>query len=79
MPSPVDSALEEPESRLRELKREIKRAGNKRRRQHLKRELHERPEDAPHSEFAFGRVSSAGLNHLDNDATRRKRREFDLN
>ena len=58
---------------LRNLKREVKRAGNKRRRQHLKRELIERPEDAPHSEFEFGRDSSAGFNGMDQDATRRPR------
>jgi hypothetical protein len=39
----------------RKLKRTIKRQGSKRRRQHLKRELVERPEDAPYSEFEFGR------------------------
>ena len=65
----------EDKRRLRELKREIKRAGNKRRRQHLKRELVERPEEAPHSEFDFGRTSSVTLNRLDNDATRRKRQK----
>jgi hypothetical protein len=57
---------------LRKLKREIKKAGNKARRQHLKRELAENPEEAPHSEFDFGRKSSKGLNALDNDATRRR-------
>jgi hypothetical protein len=58
---------------LRKMKREIKKAGNKSRRQHLKRELTENPEEAPHSEFDFGRKSSKGLNALDNDATRRKK------
>jgi hypothetical protein len=56
----------------RKLKRDIKRAGNKRRRRHFKRALAENPEDAPHSEFEFGRDSSAGLNGLDRDATRRR-------
>jgi hypothetical protein len=58
---------------LRKLKRDIKKAGNKSRRQHLKRELAENPEEAPHSEFDFGRKSSQGLNALDNDATRKKK------
>jgi hypothetical protein len=58
--------------RLRKLKRDIKRAGNKRRRQHLKRELVENPEEASHSEFDFGRDSSVGLNRLDEDKTRRR-------
>jgi hypothetical protein len=57
---------------FRKLKRDVKRAGNKRRRRHLKRELTERPEEAPHSEFDFGRTSSAGLNGMDNDATRKR-------
>jgi hypothetical protein len=33
----------------------------------------ENPEDAPHSEFDFGRSSSEGLNGLDRDATRRRK------
>jgi hypothetical protein len=57
---------------LRKLKRDIKRAGSKRRRRHLKRQLAESPEDAPHAEFDFGRASSAGLNAMDRDATRRR-------
>jgi hypothetical protein len=59
---------------LRQLKRDVKRAGNKRRRQHLKRELADNPEEAPYSDFQFGRDSSALLNGLDQDATRRKGR-----
>ena len=55
----------------RQLKRTVKRTGNKRRRQHLKRELAERPEDAPYSEFDFGCDQSANLNGMDRDATRR--------
>lgn len=57
---------------LRKLKRDIKRAGGKRRRQHLKRDLVENPEEAPYSEFDFGRTTSTGLNGLDRDATRRR-------
>jgi hypothetical protein len=58
--------------KYRKLKRDVKRIGNKRRRQHLKRELVENPEEAPHSEFDFGNDSSTGLNGLDNDSTRRR-------
>jgi len=57
---------------LRELKREVKRAGNKRRRQYLKRQLVEEPEEAPYAEFDFGRDSSAGFNAMDHDAKRKK-------
>jgi hypothetical protein len=57
---------------LRNLKRDLKRAGSKRRRRHLKRELVENPEEAPHTEFRFGRDSSAAFNGMDKDATRRR-------
>jgi hypothetical protein len=59
----------------RKLKRDVKRAGNKRRRQHLKRDLADNPEEAPYSTFDFGSDSSAGLNGLDNDATRRRKKD----
>jgi len=58
---------------LRQLKREIKKAGNKRRRQYLKRDLERNPEEAAHSEYDFGNLSSETLNRLDQDATRRKK------
>jgi hypothetical protein len=60
---------------FRKLKRDIKRAGNKRRRQHFKRELVDDPENAPFTEFDFGRDSSAVLNGMDQDATRWRRAE----
>ena len=58
--------------RLRKLKRDLKRAGNKSRRQFLKRTLSEDHEEAPYAEYDFGRQSSAGLNGLDKDPTRKK-------
>jgi hypothetical protein len=64
--------MDQDKRQFRKLKRDVKRAGNKRRRQYLKRELAEKPEEAPHSEFDFGRDSSAALNGMDNDATRRR-------
>jgi hypothetical protein len=64
----------EPEKRqLRKLKRDIKRAGGKRRRQALKRDLADNPEEAHSTEFEFGRDSSTGLNGLDKDPTRRRK------
>lgn len=57
---------------LRKLKRDVKKAGGKRRRQHLKRQLAENPEEAPFAEFDFGDDSSAGFNGMDQDATRRR-------
>lgn len=58
--------------RQRELKRQIKQAGNRRRRQLLKRQLRERPDEAPFEELPLGRYSSAYLNGLDQDKTRRR-------
>jgi len=57
---------------MRKLKRDIKRAGNKRRRQALKRQLRDNPADAPYDELEFGRDSSAGFNGMDQDATRQR-------
>ncbi len=51
---------------LRQLKREIKQAGNQRVRRQLKRALAENPEDAPHAtEPDYGRFRSEPLNGLD--------------
>ena len=61
--------------RLRKLKRDIKRAGNRKRRQHLKRTLSDSPESAADVAFEFGRDSSQFLNGNDRDATRRAREE----
>jgi hypothetical protein len=58
--------------RHRQLKRDLKKAGNRKRRQHLKRDLERNPEEAAHTEFDFGRDSSAGLNGIDQDATRQR-------
>ena len=57
---------------LRKLKRDVKRAGNKRKRAHLKRELRDNPEEAPFTTFDYGDTSSQTLNGLDEDATRRR-------
>jgi hypothetical protein len=58
--------------RHREHKRDLKKAGNRKRRQHLKRQLTDNPEEAARAEFDFGRDSSAGLNGIDRDGTRRR-------
>lgn len=57
---------------LRKLKRVIKKAGSKHRRRDLKRQLRDDPEEAAFHEENFGRNRSAGLNALDNDATRHR-------
>lgn len=56
------------------LKREIKRAGNKHRRQQLKRSLVENPEEAAHAEPSVGRYRSADLNGQDRDVSRSRDR-----
>jgi hypothetical protein len=49
----------------RELKRNIKKTGNRKRRQFLKRALAEHPDDAHEDAYDFGRDSSALLNGVD--------------
>ncbi len=56
----------------RELKREIKRAGKRKMRRRLQRALTDDPEGAADVEFDYGRNSSATLNGIDQDATRRR-------
>jgi hypothetical protein len=57
---------------LRQQKRAIKRAGSQRRRRLLKQELRDDPEGAPTTGFDFGRLSSAPMNGMDRDSTRRR-------
>ena len=64
--------MEQDKRFYRNRKRELKRAGGKRRRRHLQRDLRDNPEEAHQSEFRFGRDSSAALNGLDQDRTRKR-------
>lgn len=59
-------------SKLRALKRAIKKRGNRHRRQELKRGLAENPDEAAEATDSFGRHSSARMNGLDRDSTRRR-------
>ncbi len=61
--------------RLRDLKRAVKKRGNKHRRQELKKTLSENPEEAAHAEENLGRFRSDALNGMDRDATRRRKDE----
>ena len=63
--------------KLRELKRVLKKRGTKHRRQELKKNLAENPEEAAHAEENLGRYRSDQLNGLDRDSdtTRRKKEE----
>jgi hypothetical protein len=68
----------DPEKRkLRELKRALKKRGNKHRRAQLKRDLAENPDEAAHSEEKLGRFRSDTLNGLDKDSTRKKASDGD--
>jgi hypothetical protein len=60
---------------LRDLKRALKKRGNKHRRAELKRNLANNPEEAAHAEEDLGRYRSDTLNKLDNDSTRKKKDE----
>lgn len=60
---------------LRETKRELKRAGHKKVRARARHLLESSPEDAHLAEVHFGRYSTAHLNGIDQDATRRTRRQ----
>ena len=64
--------MDQDQRQFRQLKRDLKRAGNRKRRRHFQRELLENPEDARRSDFDFGRHGTAGLNGNDRDATRRR-------
>jgi hypothetical protein len=64
----------EPDKRAqRNLKRVLKHKGGKRRRAAGKRALADDPEAAARDDFDFGRTSSAALNGLDDDRTRRRK------
>lgn len=67
--------MDQDKRRLRQLKRDIKRAGKKRRRHQLKRELVDKPEEAHWSEEKLGRFRSADFNGMDNDVSRRRSTE----
>jgi hypothetical protein len=64
--------MDQDKRRYRQLKRDLKKAGNRKRRQYLKRQLAESPEDAAQIEFDFGRNSTVGRNGIDRDTTRRR-------
>lgn len=67
--------MDQDKRKYRQLKRDLKKTGNRKRRRQLQRDLLENPEEAAHYKFDFGRNSSAVLNGNDRDATRRKRND----
>jgi hypothetical protein len=50
---------------FRQLKREIKKAGNRKMRRQLQRELRDNPTEAQWTEFDYGMFSSKSLNGID--------------
>lgn len=64
--------MDKDKRQLRKLKRTIKKAGGKKRRAQLKRDLAANPDEAHWSEPTFGNASSETLNGLDDDATRHR-------
>ncbi len=64
--------MDKDKRQLRKLKRVVKKAGGKKRRQQLKRDLADHPDEAQWSESTFGNARSQTLNGLDQDATRRR-------
>lgn len=68
------AAMPDPDKRMmRDLKRALKKRGNKHRRAELKKNLADNPEEAAHAEEDLGGYRSDSLNKLDNDSTRRKK------
>jgi hypothetical protein len=68
--------MPDPDKRkMRDLKRTLKKRGNKHRRQALKKNLADNPEGAADAEEDLGGYRSDTLNKLDNDSTRRKKDE----
>jgi hypothetical protein len=66
------------EKRLfRERKRELKRLGNRQRRNYLKTRLRINPSEAQWDEFAFGDLSTEKMNGKYPDTKRNKRIDFD--
>lgn len=60
--------------RLRDLKRKIKRSGNKKARADLKRDLANNPEEAHFGEIQRGKRRSENLNGMDYDSKRKKKK-----
>jgi len=56
----------------RQMKRDIKKAGTRKARRQLQRDLDRNPEEAAFSEVDYGRNSSQPLNGNDQDATRKR-------
>jgi hypothetical protein len=63
--------MDDDKRQLRQLKREVKKAGNRKRRRLLQRDLERNPEDAAYTDIDLGNDTSEPLNGIDRDSTRR--------
>ncbi len=70
-----DLDMDQEKRHHRQLKRSVKRAGTKKVRQQLKRNLTENPEEAANAQIDYGRDTSSSLNGNDRDLTRRRETE----
>jgi hypothetical protein len=69
--------MDQDKRRYRKLKRDIKAAGNRKRRRTLQRALQDDPQNAADVDFEYGRDSSATMNGNDHDSTRRRKERPD--
>jgi hypothetical protein len=65
--------MDQDKRQFRQMKRDVKRAGARKLRRRLQRDLVENPEEAAHSEIDYGRNSSAAFNGNDRDAKRSRK------
>ena len=65
--------MDQEKRQVRKLKREIKQAGNRKRRAKLNRDLRDNPQEAHLTEPSVGKASSETLNGLDKDSTRKRK------
>lgn len=64
--------MENEKKLFRQLKREMKKAGNRGRRNYLKRQLRDNPEEAHWAEYDFGSDATEPMNGLYPDTKREK-------
>jgi hypothetical protein len=65
--------MDQDKRQFRKMKRDVKAAGNRKRRRTLQRALQDDPANAADVEYDYGRNSSEGLNGNDRDGTRRRK------
>ncbi|MBY0229938.1 MAG: hypothetical protein K2W96_11710 [Gemmataceae bacterium] len=69
--------MQDDKSRHRQMKRDLKKAGTRKLRRQLGRQLATDPEGAAEADYDHGRDTTAHLNGNDHDRTRRRTEEAD--